>query len=176
MTVDIYRGVTMFFPHFFEDNNYSTNRSASHWQCRRKTEASFHMRIVLFISRWSSFYYNKACTSMKIDHRKTNRCQLVNSYWLTVSVNQWSIDSYIKLSANYIDSHRLLLITFPFPFSYQWKSMRSHRILSHWLLIDFSWYRFVSINKFINCTHQDYKKRCCGFIMRLGGGGFPGVF
>ena len=52
---------------------------------------------------------------MKIDHRKTNRSidtnryQLVNWYWL-VLVNRWSIDSHIKLSANYIDLHRLAML------------------------------------------------------------------
>ena len=33
---------------------------------------------------------------------ETNRCQLVNWYRL-VSVNRWSINSHMKLSANYID-------------------------------------------------------------------------
>ena len=67
-----------------------------------------------------------------------------------VLVNRCSIDCHIKLSANYIDFHRLLLITFLFPFSNRWKSMESHRILSHLLLIDFQYqsincYRLISI-------------------------------
>ena len=55
---------------------------------------------------------------MKINHWKinwsiqTNLCQLVNILIsILVLVNRWSIDSHIKLSANDIDCHQLLLIT-----------------------------------------------------------------
>ena len=72
-----------------------------------------------------------------------NRYQLVNWYWL-VLVNRWSIDSHIKLSANYIDFHQLAMLYLAIiPFE-------SHKILFHRLLIDFQYqsincYRMISI-------------------------------
>ena len=84
--------------------------------------------------------------------------QLVNWYQL-VSVNQWSIDSHIKLSANYINVHRLAILI-GYWLLFQRKSIKSHRILSHRLLID--WYWFWSTDKFIDClcTYQFVTSTC----------------
>ena len=66
--------------------------------------------------------------SIKIDHCKTNRsietkrCELVIWYRL-VSVNRWSIDSHIKLSANYIDFHRLAILI-GYWLLFRWKLIR----------------------------------------------------
>ena len=60
-----------------------------------------------------------------------------------INVNRWSIDSHTNMPATYIDFHQLLLITCPFPFNNWWKSMKSHRMLSHLLLIDL---QYQSIN------------------------------
>ena len=86
--------------------------------------------------------YTQSCNtrrtqSMKIDYRKTNqsietnRCQLVNWYQL-VSVNRLSIDSHIKLSANYMDFHLLAIL------------------IGYWLLFDENRWK-VTESCFIDC-------------------------
>ena len=68
-----------------------------------------------FYMEWHSCCIARRAQSMKIEHRKTNRSidinryQLVNWYWL-ILVNRWSVDSHIKLSANYIDFHQLAML------------------------------------------------------------------
>ena len=81
--------------------------------------------------------YTWRTQSMKIDHRKTNqsietnRCQLVNWYQF-VSVNRLSIDSHIKLSANYMDFHLLAIL------------------IGYWLLFDENRWK-VTESCFIDC-------------------------
>ena len=97
---------------------------------------------------------------MKIDHQKTNQSiesnqyQLVNWYWLVLA-NRWSINSHIKLSANYIDSHHLLLITFSVidenrwkVIDFQYRSINCYRLISTGI-------DFWSIDKFIDWVCQE---------------------
>ena len=102
--------------------------------------------------------------SVEIDHRTTNqsiktyRCWLVNWYQLA-SANWWSIDSQIRLSADYVNCHWLLLITFTFSFSNWWKPKSQNPVSSiahqfpiiDWLpSIDVDWFWFWLIDKFID--------------------------
>ena len=78
--------------------------------------------------------------SVEIDHRTTNqsiktyRCWLVNWYQLA-SANWWSIDSQIRLSADYVNCHWLYWLLLHFRSAID--ENQSHRILSHLLLISF---------------------------------------
>ena len=94
---------------------------------------------------------------MKIDHQKTNQSiesnqyQLVNWYRLVLA-NRWSINSHIKLSANYIDSHHLLLITFSVidenrkVIDFQYQSINCYRLRLVSILIDW---------QFIDCVRRE---------------------
>ena len=82
---------------------------------------------------------------------ETNQCQLVSWYRL-VSVNRWSINSHIKLSANYIDFQSIsdtywLLITFSKKIDEKSQnpvSLIAHRFLINQLIV-IDWFQLVLI-------------------------------